>query len=764
MINIPKKAEIAAFSLLSIILAASSFFLAAKKIPWLAGADLVTGRKYLYFVMFFSFLAISGLTLFFQKKLDFFSFLKKAVVFLLPAQIILITAFSYSRDFHLFVFLLVNFWILSVFALFFRRHLESFQPGKKPAMREFRSAVLRRRLPAGWSDSAKNWTRKNKIELFFLIIAVFIYLFFGSWQIGKFAAVDEPLWTYDRVPKYWNNVADGEFYKTMISDKPGVTVALVSGAGLLAVNPKEYKLVRRDDYLEPSGKNIEKLNLSFRLPLVFFSAAMLILIFFLLERLLGGKIALFSVSLVALSPVILGISRIVNPDALLWIFMTASFLSFFLYFKNRDSIVYIYLCGIFLGFSLLTKYVSNILFFVFPFFMFLEYAFNLKRYDPEGPSRFFKKSFFDLAGILAISLFVFYLFLPAAWMRPARILEATVLSEAFVNFWHFFALLIAFIILDTIFLKNLILGKTAEYFYRLRKYLMKITLFIFLLFVFFTFINTSLDMKWYDFESIIASPKTSVALNDYLGSFAANFYSLIYGVSPLALLAAVLALGWLIFSKKENLLNYVFFFALFILGYYFASIKNEVGAIVRYQISVFPVFLAISGIGLKLASDFILPGKRFRIILYTAVIAVSFLSILSIRPFYFSYASEFLPKKYVLNYKDMGDGSYEAAEFINSLPGAENKIVWTDKRGVCYFFAGKCVNDYNLKEGQQIDFFVVSAGRKNRTEKLIHTKGRENTFELPLNELYGREDYIKIIEIGGRPGNYIKIFSSEALN
>lgn len=53
----------------------------------------------------------------------------------------------------------------------------------------------------------------------FLVSLLFVasFLFFGLRDLGKFAAVDEPLWLFGRIEKYFNNIADGEFRKTRVS-------------------------------------------------------------------------------------------------------------------------------------------------------------------------------------------------------------------------------------------------------------------------------------------------------------------------------------------------------------------------------------------------------------------------------------------------------------------------------------------------------------------------------------------------------------------
>jgi len=113
----------------------------------------------------------------------------------------------------------------------------------------------------------------------------------------------------------------------------------------------------------------------------------------------------------------------------------------------------------------------------------------------------------------------------------------------------------------------------------------------------------------------------------------------------------------------------------------------------------------------------------------------------------------------------MGDGSFEAAQYLNSLTDAKNLSVWTDKRGVCTFFVGKCYSGINLdKDKVNLDYFVISAGRKSRTTKMtLNRFNGGNSQLIRLDKLYEEENYEYKLEIGGRPNNFVKIISSENL-
>src|SRR5665647_2122844 len=201
---------------------------------------------------------------------------------------------------------------------------------------------------------------------------------------------------------------------------------------------------------------------------------MLIAIYIFSQKLLGKTIALISFIFIGLSPLLLGISLIVNPDSLIWTFFLLSLLSHFIYLEKRTN-KYLFWSGIFLGFSILTKYVANILYIFYFLLIFLEYIIHKSKYEKEGLASYFRKAIGDYFVLVFLSLFTFFLFLPAAWVDIRRISEGTILSKAFLPIWPFFIAIIAFIISDIIFWKNKITEKILHWFSRFSRPLIKIT-------------------------------------------------------------------------------------------------------------------------------------------------------------------------------------------------------------------------------------------------------------------------------------------------
>ena len=237
-------------------------------------------------------------------------------------------------------------------------------------------------------------------------------------------------------------------------------LAIISGAGLPFIpNPKESKSLAYQPKTAQQLNTIDNIYYYLRLPIFLFFLLALPLFYFLIKKLLGANIAIFSIIFIGLSPIILGITLIINPDSLLVIFLPLSVLSFLL-FQKEEKKKYLYLSGLFLGLSLLTKYVANILYVYFIALIFLEYILDAKK-QTVPLFRYLKNALFNYGLLVLISLAVYFVLFPATWIRPEMVLNGTVLSQAFESTWPIFAALLGLILLDTILLKNKITEKMA---------------------------------------------------------------------------------------------------------------------------------------------------------------------------------------------------------------------------------------------------------------------------------------------------------------
>jgi len=606
------------------------------------------------------------------------------------------------------------------------------------------------------SKNKKQWLWIGAV--FLVIIA---NLMFGFYRLEKKAAVDEPLWTFGRINKFWNNTLDGEWQKTMISDKPGITVALVSGIGLALENPlKEKSVFWNNKIANPQRPaKLERVNFVFRSPLLIFSALSLILFFILVHKLTNNLVALFSIIFIGCSPLILGMTTFVNPDSILWIFSSLAILSFLIYLKN-ESRKYLYFAGILVGFSILTKYVANILYIFLPLLVFLDLGFSQEK--KEITPKALKGKLKDIFVLGLISLLVMAIFLPAIWKDPRILIKMTIFSQAFQKIWIYFVAGVFIFVFDILILRSKISIFIIRIISKTKKILPRIIGGFFGLFSLAVIANVYLGMKFIDFESLLASPKTAYHSFDILEMLIACFYPLIFGIGPLVLFFLFWGVGKIILGKiKDQFL--ILSLILFIFAYYLASVFSKVEATVRYQVMVLPLVLIIASWGLVEFLSWIKNRKVFWLI-SLMVVLFSLVSLWQIKPFYFSYASEVLPEKYSINPKDMGDGSYEVAQYLNALPEAEKLTVWSDKDGVCSFFVGSCYNVRDPENFEDFDYFVVSSGRKTRTSRLISQRMEKGkNYRYRIDKFYEAENADWKLEVGGRKNNYLKVFSFNKL-
>ncbi len=600
-----------------------------------------------------------------------------------------------------------------------------------------------------------NTAFKKYVAPAIIVIVILINLTLGLARLGNYSSVDEPYWTYGRITKFWNGIKAHNWKSTSVNDKPGITVAILSGAGLATIDPMPYKSLRGDVKTDAELRDINTINFAFRLPIYLFCIILLPFFYILLRKLFDKTTALIAFTLIGLSPIILGISLIINPDSLLWIFLPLSFLSY-LVFQKTEAKKYLYWSAFLLGLALLTKYVANILYIFFFFLPFLEYILATKK--PELRP-YLKKSLFHYTLLVGVSMATYFVLYPATWVNPKILLEGTFLSQAFRTTWPLFVGLVIFILADIFLFKERLTQWSLDTLSKYKNVLLRSVAILFLFGIIFTLMNTYAGMRIFDTVATLASPKgEGHSLILYADKITADIYSLIFGISPVALLGLIVAL--LLGLKKKWIDSYeakiVFYFSLFILFYYLASTVNSVVATVRYQITLYPFAFITSAIGLA----HILSLKKIRkhipsFVGIALVIIFSLWSLLYVRPFYFAYTSVLLPEKYFVNLKDMGDGSYEAAEYLNNLPNPEKLTVWSDKGAVCAVFKGKCIIGFTNKriKGVSFDYVVVSSGRKSRTLKL---SGNANKI-IDFKKAYETEDTAMTIIIGNRPNNFVKV-------
>jgi 4-amino-4-deoxy-L-arabinose transferase-like glycosyltransferase len=605
-----------------------------------------------------------------------------------------------------------------------------------------------------------------KIGLFFLA-AFAIYFSFGLYHIGKFVTADEHLWVYKRIPHYWKSVLAQEWRKTNIHEKPGITLAIISGVGLIKhFNPTAYLREMGTD-IKGTSRYIESMLSVFRIPILFFNGLFSIFFYWVLKKITGKEwTALWSAILILLSPSLLGMSQIINADSLIWTFSTATILSFIVYLEKNDK-KFLALTAFFLGLSMLTKFTATIL---MPFLFIMAGAYYLEK-TPSflGKKEEFSRKILKISVgyflIILGSLVVFAILLPASFFKVKQCFYAGTIGYSIMPLMLLPIFLIqTLLVVEHFWLKNKI---TISFLERSHKIWSRCSraIYLFLAGIFLVLIiNYFFGHDFLRLEKVPFDARQGRIFKNLflIKKILLEFRPVVFTLAPVVLFSCIYLWIKVLFSDiREKFL--VFVLSLFILVYNIAVIQQGLLNILRYSLIIYPAFSILAAIGLQYLMDKIKTKRLTESIFTLTILILSFSSLWQIKPYYFNYANFLLPKKYIV-VDSWGYGGYEAAMYLNSLPEAEKKIIWTDYFGVCEFFKGTCLTDYSIDQSAQpIDFFVLTQrGRVRYYQNLNHVSFIKNTKHLVQLETYYEDGKpIWKLEIDNRPKNYVKIFSNE---
>lgn len=741
--------------------------------------------------------------------------------------------------------------------------------------------------------SPKQYTITSIITV---IIASCMFIGFGLSHITQFETTDEHFWKYDRIQKYYNGIVEGvtenNWKKTRINDKPGVSVALISGTGLLFIeNPKSHRNhdeETRTSYVDSDDKTRKlyhvfhtertaSLNAALRVPIVLFNGLILVpLFFYLLLRIFNApahgvfarekkmaqstytyhenpslqkffmsmqtKKALrekhnlqitaeyenpsdllvkktegvhsdaltpskqriqsfiphIALLLIALNPLLIGISQIVNPDALLWSFGLASILSYWTLLRTGEK-NFIMLTGALMGFAVLSKYSANLLYVLFALF-FVLHALHAHKNAVATQLRFYALSFMQ---IVILSWSIIIIFMPAAIQKPAHFLYATIASPALLplinlpinvfSIEHFFytesgefktialGILSLFIfILITIALPLL----AVKVLRRCRTILTPVLIIITTLFFVITLLslynawtNTSLfslnnikEVSRVDGEMLYPQITTENIVMRPLLISAIQMQNLIFSLHPLVLIGFVIACIITLIRKKDIQLRIFLLFTLITTAIFIGgAVQGDLFVNIRYGILLYPLFAIITAIGIHIMCAKIYSMVKLRtsyaiaimLFLCTLFITSLTISLTSSKPHYFNYESILLPKEHVVT-DAWGYGIYEAAQWLNAQPNAKEAIVWSDRDGLCQFFVGKCIRAQKIDLNHTtVDYFVFSRrGLLRKPFAIIEDTTKDSALQKELFiKVKNKEPEWKIY-IDQRPGNFIKIIKT----
>lgn len=601
----------------------------------------------------------------------------------------------------------------------------------------------------------------GKLVWMLVFIPMGLYFYFGINHLTKFETADEFLWySQGRIQQYWQAVKDKNWEMTRINDKPGITVALVSGTALLR-EKEPAPLVddgNRKLAVFPLEK-IEQAHFDYRFPILFLNGIFGLYFYWMLRKITKDKwIALFGSSLILLQPVLIGISQIINPDSLFWSFAIALLLTF-LAFLETGQVILVIFAILLMAFTLASKYVGIIF---FPFLIFalgIHALFKIPDWEAEEKAVWKRILWRNCAYLLVVAggIGLFALLMPSSILNPQQLAEGTYDFPGMKEIFRVSIGISLTMIIDALAFKSY----GMKFIARWAKYPRIVLVDIFFLAIATLIVLVIADWKFkLDLFGLLAVPFESsktFAINSlpFYQQLLLEARPFVFASTPLVLGIAIIT--WLagIFKGWKNewlILVLSSFIPIFLI----AVIKQNLLVHVRYSIILFPIAVLIAAIGL--VEIFNLPYlKRVpKLILFTVLVGLSFISVLKIKPFYFNYTNDLLPKEFSL-VDGWGYGGYEAAQYLNSLPNAENIRVITDYTGTCQFFKGPCIRytdivrpNFNKRwNAGGYNYFVISK------KGLRRFKLREDHPELenkkPVWEL----------KIDDRPDNFVRIVKSD---
>lgn len=613
-----------------------------------------------------------------------------------------------------------------------------------------------------------------------------LFFGFGLYHLTKFETVDEHFWKYDRIGDYWDGWKQfaatrdvTKLKKTHINDKPGVTVALFSAPGFfLGPDPESHRI--RDDAVTENGlftvydtTKTERINFSLRLPILLVGTLMLSLLFWLIRAATrNNTIAALSILAMGTSPILIGMSQVINPDALLWSFFAGAIFSFVALLRTKEW-KFLFVTAVCTGLALLSKYTANILFFLFPLLFVIQLIFeNTGSEDIRTAIRdFLKRYFFVVLGAGGI----FSILMPAVFVRPKYLIEGTLGAPGFEHLFPILGVFLLILCIDTSIFQSRGTVYIHSLLSRFRFAIFRITTLSVLFLLIIPLVNVVTGAKFIPLDNIKESAYSDGELSfdafdssilplRFLKEIGAESHTMVFTLSPIILvLLIILCIRILIRTPKQNdwLLVFSFvFISIFILGALFSGVFLNA----RYMIILYPILAFLTAVSISEFSEKFSRGlffvKRTMISLSLVFLVTSFWSIWSIKPFFLNYTSILLPRRFAIS-DAWGYGSYEAAVYLNTIPSIEEKTLWADRSGICQFVRARCINDYKIDLTRVTpDYFVIT--RRGALRRPFIWKD-PSLAKKPSTEYYA--DAVKEWEwalfIDDRPENFIKVIPSE---
>lgn len=626
----------------------------------------------------------------------------------------------------------------------------------------------------------KKMFQRSALVYGLLLLNILLFFSFGLYHLSKFETVDEHFWKYDRIPRYWiEGIVSRDIAKTYINDKPGITTAIVSGFGLPFIqNPQKHrlrdpKITADDNFTVYDSTQTEKINFALRLPLIISNALFLIYLFWIIRKLSHSNfIALCSSTFFALSPILIGISQIINPDTFLWSLGAGALFTYWVFLESNEK-KYIYLTAILTGLTILAKYTGTILFLLYPLSFFVHFSFLNAQKELTS---YVKKNILWIIFIIVGSACIYAIGMPAVFVKIKYLYRGTVWSPAFKPLAIPIISLLAVFLADAHFFQSKLLLLVTSFFRKHFHIILRTLSAITLVFIVFIFINSWFGQKFIPlndirenayFEKALLFPMfdNDIAPLKLFKKIAVEAYPLLFSISPIALFFLLFLLLKITIGKKIALKKYVLISLSTLPIFFVGSLISGILLNPRYVILLYPFVFFLSTIG---CYEFIPILKTFWKTRYEIsagaimliIFASGIFSLWSIKPFYFNYMSDLLPSNQLIT-DSWGYGSYEAAQYLNDLPNADKIVIWSDRSAICQFIKGKCIRDYKIDLAKTIpDFFVFTRRGQIRHQFIWDNPSLAKKSSFDYYDETKTKNLWKF-SIDGREDNFIRIVASE---
>ena len=621
--------------------------------------------------------------------------------------------------------------------------------------------------------------KENLKSIILLIIVVIVFIGSGLYHLNQFETSDEHFWRLERVPQYWKAISTGNLKQTYINDKPGVSIAIISGTGLPFVSQN------KSDY-GSTQKFTMNLNYALRLPLLLSNGLiMLPLIFWLLTRAFSKRVASIGIILIGVNPILIGISQIINPDALLWSFSTGAIFSFFALLKTSEK-KFIVITGVLTGFALLSKYTANLLF----IFYIIISGLHLIYADISNIKKWLQTLLKNYLFIFLIAITIFAILLPATLLDHSLFFYGTILSPPLKPVIIPLAIIITLFVIDTFLLKAKITIFITKILRKIQTPILYLSILPLLFLVLFALINAWTDAHFIALDNLketVADTQRLVfpmlegfpAPIYFLGEIVIQSFNILFALTPITLLFTIITIILVFVRKIQKKYFVTVIFCSIIPFFFFAGgLLTETFVNTRYAIMLVPLFALLASIGLDTIftilthRDALRPVYRkgscvYTTLFYTFLTILFFIQGISIylsAPYYFNYQSICLPKKFILT-DSWSYGIFEATQYLNSLPNAKDLTIWSDRKAVCYYFVGNCIMRRKIDTTKNLpDYFIVT-----RRGVLRHHFKWLDPLSAPysVDTVYSKEildNPIWQLNILNRSNNYIKIIDAHNLS